>query len=213
MVQKIALDGSVKLCSSIQRNGSLKQAHNHKHHRKLKKKLVKCQAASIQLNSHFLFQASLSLWKNKKNKRNKKRTLDVKNISRENLYDMDCISTDLGPSTSEITRTITSSLAQPLRKGTKSGSKGGPSNAAAKDLMKMEDVTNGEFRLRIDQSGTVLATEKQFEKSSGSSLVADQWEAGRLDGPKDGKRKVMQNGLMSMLTRGLEEAVGKRFFL
>ncbi|KAG6673443.1 hypothetical protein I3842_16G112600 [Carya illinoinensis] len=204
LVQKIVLDGSVKLCSSIKRNRSQKQARNCKHHRKLKKKLVKCQAASMQLNSHFLFQASLSLWKKKKHKRNKKHTSDVKNINRENLFDMDCISTDLGPSTSEITRKITSRLA---RKGTKSGSKEGASNAAAKDLMKMEDIINGEFRQRIDQSGTVLATDKQLEKSSGSSLVADQWEAGRVDGPKEGKRKVTQNGLMSMLTRGLEETV------
>ena len=75
----------------------------------------------------------------------------------------------------------------------------------------MDVIIDGEFRQRVDESGTVLATDKQLDKNSGSSssLLSNQWEAGRSDGPKDSKRAVMQNGLMSMLTRGLEETVGK----
>ncbi|XP_040997746.1 ubiquitin carboxyl-terminal hydrolase 23-like [Juglans microcarpa x Juglans regia] len=204
-VKEIPRNESVKLSSSsIKANGLQTEAHNCKHDRKLKKKLLKYQAVSVQLNSHFLFRASLSLWKKKKHKRNK----HVRNLSRANLLDTDSTSTDLGPSTSESTRTITF-LAQRLRKGTKSGSERGANNAATLDLMTssgdcfMENVIDGEFRHKIDQCGTVLATDKQLGKSS----FLDKRESGRSDGPKDGKRKVVQNGLMSMLTRGLEETV------
>jgi ubiquitin carboxyl-terminal hydrolase 36/42 len=106
----------------------------------------------------------------------------------------------------------------PLRKATKAGSKKGANAAAAAkgninsngDCL-MDVIIDGEFRQRVDESGTVLATDKQLDKNSGSSssLLSNQWEAGRSDGPKDSKREVMQNGLMSMLTRGLEETVGK----
>ncbi|KAF5469527.1 hypothetical protein F2P56_013592 [Juglans regia] len=212
-VKEIPRNESVKLSSSsIKANGLQTEAHNCKHDRKLKKKLLKYRAVSVRLNSHFLFHASLSLWKKKKHKRNKRCTLDVRNLSRANLLDTDSTSTDLGPSTSESTRTITF-LAQRLRKGTKSGSERGANNAATLDLMTssgdcfMENVIDGEFRHKIDQCGTVLATDKQLGKSS----FLDKRESGRSDGPKDGKRKVVQNGLMSMLTRGLEETVVARW--
>ncbi|XP_042961801.1 ubiquitin carboxyl-terminal hydrolase 23-like isoform X2 [Carya illinoinensis] len=202
-VKKIQRNESVNLSSSsIKANRLQTEVHNCKHDRKWKKKLLKYRAVSVRLNSHFLFHASLRLWKKKKHKRNKRCTLDVRNLSRANLLDTDSTSTDLGPSTSESTRTITF-LAQPLRKGTKSGSQRGANNAATLDLMTssgdcfMENVIDGEFRYNIDQCGTVLATDKQLGKSS----FLDQRESGRLDGPKDGKRKVVQNGLMSMLTR------------
>ncbi|KAB1211875.1 Ubiquitin carboxyl-terminal hydrolase 23 [Morella rubra] len=213
-VQKSMLDESVKLSSSsIKTNGLQMEAHNCMHHRKLKKKLLKCQAASLHLNSRFLFRQSLGLWKKKKHKRSKRHSLKMKRLSREHLLDIDCFKADLEPSTSENTRTISLTSAQPLRKGTKSGSKTGVS-AASKNSMSyigncLRENIDGEFRHRINESGTVLATDKQLEKSS--MLVSDQREAGRLDGPKDNTRIIMQNGLMSMITQGLEETVVARW--
>lgn len=217
-VQKIVLDESVKLfSSSIMPNGLQTEAYDCKRHRKLKKRALKCQVASMQLHSRFLFQASLSLRKKKKQKRNRRHILDVKNLSREHSLDGDCISADMGPSTSESIRTMPLELTPPLRKGTKSGSKKGAKNAAAKGLVNsngdclMDNMIDGEFRHRIDRNGTVLASDKPLEKSSdsisSSSLLAEQLDAGRPNGPKDSKREV-QNGLMSMLTRGLEETEG-----
>lgn len=213
-VKKIPRKESANLSSSsIKANGLQTETHNCKHARKLKKKLLKYRAVSMRLNSQFLFRASLSLWKKRKHKRNKRGTLDVRNLGRANLLDTDSTSIDLGPSTSESSRTITF-LARPLRKGTKSGSERGANNAAPLDLMTssgncfMEDVIDGKFREQIYQCGTVLATDKQLGKSS--SL--DQLEIRRSDGPNDGKRKVVLNGLMSMLTRGLEETVGNLDF-
>lgn len=219
-VQKIVLDESVKLSSSsIMPNGLQTEAHDCKRHRKLKKRVLKCQVASMQLHSRFLFRTSLSLRKKKKHKRNRGHILDVKNLSREHLLDGDCISADMRPSTSESIQTMPLDLTPPLRKGTKSGSKKGAKNAAAKDLINsngdclMDNMIDGEFRHRIDQNGTVLSSDKPLEKSSdsisSSSLLADQLEAGRPNGLKDSKREVVQNGLMSMLTRGLEETEGK----
>lgn len=217
-VQKVELDESVKLSSlSIETNGLHTEAHNCKLHKKLKKKHLKCKVASMQLHSHFLFRASLSLQKKKKHKRNKRRTLNTKNLSREYLLDRDCISADLGPSTSESVGTSSLHLSHPLRKGTKTTSEKRANDVAAKGYINsngdcsMDVKIDGEFRHRIDKSGTMLATDKQLDKNSGSSstFVANQWEAVRSDDLKDSKREVMQNGLMSMLTRGLEETVGK----
>jgi len=215
--QKVVLDESVKLSSSsIETNGLHTQAHNCKRPKKQKKKLLKCKVSSMQLYPHFLFRASLSFQKKKKHKRNKKRTLVMKSLSREQLLDTDCISADLGPSTSESVGTSSLRLSHPLRKATKAGSEKGANAAAAGkgninsngDCL-MDVIIDGEFRQRVDESGTVLATDKQLDKNSGSksSMLSNQWEAGRSDGPKDSKREVMQNGLMSMLTRGLEETV------
>ncbi|XP_059452991.1 ubiquitin carboxyl-terminal hydrolase 23 isoform X2 [Corylus avellana] len=214
-VQKIALDESVKLSSSsIMPNGLQTEAHACKRHKKLKKRALKCQVASMPKYKWLLLQAS-SLQKKKKHKRNRRHILDVKNLSREHLLDGDCISADMGPSTSESIRTMPLDSTPPLRKGTKSGSKKRAKNAAAKDLVNsngdclMDNMIDGEFRHRIDQNGTVLASDEPLEKSSdsisSSSLLADQLVAGRPNGPKDSKREVVQNGLMSMLTRGLEE--------
>jgi ubiquitin carboxyl-terminal hydrolase 36/42 len=219
-VQKIALDESVKLSSSsIMPNGLQTEAHACKRHKKLKKRALKCQVASMPKYSRLLSLASSSLQKKKKHKRNRRHILGVKNLSRENLLDGDCISADMRPSTSESIRTMPLDSTPPLRKGTKSGSKKGAKNAAAKDLVNsngdclMDNMIDGELRHRIDQNGTVLASDKPLEKSSdpiaSSSLLADQLEAGRPNGPKDSKREVVQNGLMSMLTRGLEETQGK----
>lgn len=215
-VQKVELDESVKLSSlSSETYGLHTEAHNCKLHKKLKKKHLKCKVTSMQLHSHFLFRASLSLQKKKKHKRNKRRTLNTKNLSREHLLDRDCISADLGPSTSESVGTSSLHLSHPLRKGTKTTSEKRANDVAAKGYINsngdylMDVKIDGEFRQRIDASGTVLATDKQLDKSSGSSstLAANQWEAVRSDDLKDSKREVMQNGLMSMLTRGLEETV------
>ena len=217
-VQKIVLDESVKLSSSsIMPNGLQTEAHACKRHKKLKKRALKCQVASMPKYSRLLSLASSSLRKKKKHKRNRRHILD--GDCRENLMDGDCISADMGPSTSESIRTMPLDSTPPLRKGTKSGSKKGAKNAAAKDLVisngncLMDNMIDGEFSHRIDQNGTVLASNKPLEKSSdfisSSSLLADQLEAGRPNGPKDSKREVVQNGLMSMLTRGLEETQGK----
>lgn len=106
-VQKIVLDESVKLSSSsIKTNGSQTEAINCKRHRKRRKRLLKCQVASMQLHPRFLFRASLSLRKKKKDKINRGHILDMKNLSREHFLDGDCISADMGPSTSESTQTI-----------------------------------------------------------------------------------------------------------
>lgn len=207
-VQKVELNESV---------GWHTEAHNCKLHKKLKKKHLKCKVASMQLHSHFLFRASLSLQKKKKHKRNKRRTLNTKNLSREHLLDRDRISADLGPSTSESVGTSSLHLSHPLRKGTKTTSEKRANDVAAKGYINsngdcsMDVKIDGEFRQRIDESGTVLATDKQLDKNSGSSstLVANERGAVRSDDLKDSKREVMQNGLMSMLTRGLKETVGK----
>uniref|UniRef100_A0A2N9HIB2 Gnk2-homologous domain-containing protein n=1 Tax=Fagus sylvatica TaxID=28930 RepID=A0A2N9HIB2_FAGSY len=144
------------------------------------------------------------------------RPLEKDKIGHNGSGVVDCISADLGPSTSESVGTSSLRLSHPLRKATKAGSeKGANAAAAAKGNINsngdclMDVIIDGEFRQRVDESGTVLATDKQLDKNSGSSssLLSNQWEAGRSDGPKDSKREVMQNGLMSMLTRGLEETV------
>ncbi|KAJ0031546.1 hypothetical protein Pint_14437 [Pistacia integerrima] len=70
--------------------------------RKLKKKkLLKCRINSMSIGLKF-FKASLGLRKKKKHKMSKRCTVDLQNLSKELLLDKDsCLSSDLGPSTSE----------------------------------------------------------------------------------------------------------------
>lgn len=192
---------------------------DHKPHRKSKKK-VKCQVAighlqpnrkskkvsrSIELWSSFFFKASTSLRKKKKLKRSKWRSLEKNNLAQGNLT----TETDMGPSTSEITQTI-SPISTHSRKRVRPGSKSSYRDHGLKRVINsnggsLMDLTTGQFTQKTCRNRDVIATDKQPEKRPNSDLgkenQCDAREHGTL---KDGKRLPMQNGLMGVLTRGPE---------
>ncbi|XP_034678541.1 ubiquitin carboxyl-terminal hydrolase 23-like isoform X2 [Vitis riparia] len=182
-----------------------------KPHRKLKKKHMK---RSMHLVSNNLFRASLSLRKKKKQRRSKRHTSDIKNLTQERLLEAGCLSIDQGPSTSDKTQTISVGPTNPQGKRVKHGTKKGDKRTAGKDVKTSNsecliDTMDMEIRDRIGQEGAMLATDKEPQKSSSS--VAKQWDAQGSDSLNDSKRDRMQNGLMSMLTRGLDKTIVARW--
>ncbi|BBH08604.1 ubiquitin-specific protease 23, partial [Prunus dulcis] len=168
--QKVVVDESVKLSgSSIVTNGLLHvKAPDCRRHRKLKKKQMKSKVACMHLRPSLLSRAVLSVQKKKKHKRSKHPTSDTQTLSKEHLMDSSRFLSDLGPSTSEKTQSIslvsTLSKRKSKRKRTKSG------------LKKDADGTaeNGESRESLHQNGTVLASDKRLENGCGSSPA--QWK-------------------------------------
>lgn len=218
--QESVHDESVKFSGpSIVTNGSLQvKVSDCKSHKKSKKIKLRRQVPSLTFRSSMLLKASLGIRKKKKHKKSKLRSLDTKSLSKELLMDKNCFPSDLGPSTSEKTNTILLASTHSPRKEAKSFSRTEANGNATKDGNSygesLENVVDGEFRDRIGQNGTVLATDEQLQNHSSFRPSMNHQPSARENGSppsQDHKRERVQNGWMGMLTRGLEETVGKCF--
>ncbi|KAF8033764.1 hypothetical protein BT93_C0123 [Corymbia citriodora subsp. variegata] len=176
-----------------------------KPHKKFKKH-IKYQFASLHLGSNILLRASLR--PRKKHKKNKHHRLVAKNLNGKQL-NRDLIASDFGPSTSETTEVIPVSS---KRRGSKSYSKKRVSDTCSRMTTSsngdsLVDVMDGAFRDRTTQSDAVLATDSSLKKSTSSQSSANLGKSREYESLEDSKSDTMQNGLMSMLTRGLEETL------
>ncbi|KAK4797526.1 hypothetical protein SAY86_029852 [Trapa natans] len=133
-----------------------------KERKHLKEKHVKHQVTSVYFGPKMLLRVSLN--------QHKKRTKKKRRAAKE-----DCISTDLGPSTSESHGSVAIIHRRKIKACVK--------NAVDKKVEREE----------INSNGSPLT----------SSLNADM----EVIEKKDCKNDSMENGLMSMLTRGLEETL------
>ncbi|KAI8021205.1 Ubiquitin carboxyl-terminal hydrolase 23 [Camellia lanceoleosa] len=156
--------------------------------RKLKRKLQKCRVTGMHLGSSILFGISLSLRK-EKHKKIEQCTVKIKNLTKQHLLEGQCSPTDLQPSTSE--RTMMLSLGGTVhsqRKGLKCGSSLKDNSAVANNVKSsnydsvQEGIFHEEFRDKLDENGS-----------------------------KESRRDSLENGFMSMLTRGLEETIVARW--
>ncbi|RDX64082.1 Ubiquitin carboxyl-terminal hydrolase 23, partial [Mucuna pruriens] len=204
------LVGSQGLILNASVNRSLNTASlNQKHVKKPKKKFLKCQVASMHLRPIFLYMAYLGPRK-KNHKRSKCRTLGLKNANKEKLDKLAFSSEDAEPSTHGKTDVFPCVSSCSDSKATKAGSR--PSaNFKSNDESLIENSAEGEFRKRIDHNCAVLASATQVKNISGGGSVVSQFEARQADSAQDSRRNQMHNGLMSMLTRGLEETVVARW--
>lgn len=186
-------------------------AVEHKRQRKLKKKLSNCQINSVRLGSSILFRAYLNPLK-KKHKKVKRRLVKINNLTQEHLMDTEC-----NPSTSEITRTLSrNGTFRSQGKVLKSGSSKKDNIAVPKNFKSSDcDLAGGiiveEFRQRIGQNGAVLAMDNPPKRNVSSPLSGNQSNGRGANGSKESSRDSVQNGLMSMLTRGLEEKTVARW--
>lgn len=175
--------------------------------KKLKKRLLMCRRMHL---GSILFRASLGLRKKKKHKKSKRRTLETQNLIKEHLLDNNCFSSEVGPSTSEKSLTISSGSKNSRKKQTKSVSRKADGVRKCFDDSLMH-VADEELRKRNDRNGAVLPIDEQLQKSSISVSKANQQDARELDFLENSKRDVLQNRTMSILTQGLEEMTGEYF--
>ncbi|KAI8019537.1 Ubiquitin carboxyl-terminal hydrolase 23 [Camellia lanceoleosa] len=191
------------------------KALDNKCQQKLKKKLPRGWITSMHLGSSILFGAFLSPRK-KKHKKVKRRTVKINNLTQKHLLDSVFGSTDLGPSTSEITRTLSLGSVHSQRKVLKSrpSKKDNipvPKNVKSSNHDLVEGIIDRDFRDRLGQNGAVLATDKQPQRNFRSPLAGNQFDARGSNGSKESRGDSVHNGLMSMLTRGLEETIIARW--
>lgn len=202
----MALDGAAKpSCSLISSNGSTNiETQGSKLHKKVKKKILKMNVVTLHLSSNILFGSSLG--PRKKHKKSKKLLKRVNS----RVLDNDDMESDLGPSTSERTKQVSlvSSL-PPKRKGLKNRASDMMAKKATNSSSDSLVNVNGELGERTGNC-PVLSADYPLEKNFGSNLAADQMEQTKEpQKTTDIRRDSMQNGLMSMLTRGLEETIGE----
>ncbi|GMI81461.1 hypothetical protein HRI_001815400 [Hibiscus trionum] len=164
------------------------------------KKLLKRQHKNIPLGlkSKF-FMASLIRHNKKKRKRNKESTLNGHVLYQGTSLDKDCYSSDLGPSTSEKSSTITLGSVHRRKKAVGDGIlKNGNNNA----ISSMNTV-DGAFKERIYENGTVLSTDQHIGRSSGTVSEAIRLNSSETDSLKH----INASQHKYVLTQGLGETV------
>ncbi|KAI8570366.1 hypothetical protein RHMOL_Rhmol01G0028800 [Rhododendron molle] len=186
-------------------------AVDRKRQQKLKKKLPKCPINNVHLGSSILFGVYLSLRK-KKHKKIKRRVVKIGNVTKEHLMDSEC-----SPSMSEITRTLSfNGKLHSQGKRLKSCSTKKDNVAVAKSVKSSDGnlargMIDEEFRERIVQNGAVLSTDIPPLRNFCFPLTGNESGARCANGTKESSGDSVQNGLMSMLTRGLEEKTVARW--
>jgi len=175
--------------------------------KKSKKKFLKYQVSGMHLRPIFLYMAYLGP-RRKNHKKNKRLTLSKKNPNKDKLDKLAFSSEDSKPSTYGKTVEFPCVSSCSESKATKTGYRPGV-NVKSNDESLTENSVEGEFRKRIDRNCAVLASMTQIESISGTGSVVSQHKARQAANLQDTRRDQMHNGLMSMLTRGLEETVGK----
>ncbi|MBA0764469.1 hypothetical protein Gotri_013818 [Gossypium trilobum] len=166
------------------------------------KKHLKHQLRNMHIGIKLkIFRASLHMHSKKKHKKSKKRTLKAHVLLKDNLLDKDCFPSDLGSSTSEKFSTISLGLIHHRRK------KAADKNVNINSGSLMNNIN--EVKERIYQNGTVLASDQQAERSSGSVLEANWHNSREIGSFKDGKTGSSPN--RHVLTKGLGETAVARW--
>ncbi|PSS13940.1 Ubiquitin carboxyl-terminal hydrolase [Actinidia chinensis var. chinensis] len=220
--QRKGIIESVELSGLQTTDSSLHQETlDRKCQQKLKKKPRKRHITSMHLGSSILFGASLILRK-KKHKKIKGHIIKTKNLTREHLLDRECSPTDLGLSTSEISWVLSLGGTVHSRGGTvhsrgkvlTSGLRKKDNIAVAKNVKGsncVKKTIDEKFIDRPGQNGAVLATGEQPKSNSSSSLAGNWCDPRVANGLKESRSNSVQNGLMCIPTRGLEEKVVARW--
>ncbi|KAF9612541.1 hypothetical protein IFM89_001408 [Coptis chinensis] len=195
---------------SRKRNGCFQKeaiGHHGSHQKVLnsKKKLMKPQLASMHLGNKFLLRASLSLHKKKKKKRNKPRCMEIKSHIQDSS-DKTMASVNLEPLTSQETRmTGLVSTKSKSQKGNSHAEKGSGWRAAKDSQNSNGESGNNITRLgeRNCQINSELLSNEPPQKFSTSSSTEKQWDSRESDSAQ--VKRGLESGVMSMLTRGLQE--------
>ncbi|KAL0316470.1 UNVERIFIED_CONTAM: Ubiquitin carboxyl-terminal hydrolase 23 [Sesamum radiatum] len=168
---------------------------------KVKRKLFKYQVAAMSLSSNIIFGARFCM--RKKTHKQRKRSSQRKNSpTRKHVLGGNDLPSDLGPSVSDA-----SSPTHSQKKKAECGSDVDNQSLSDKNTggkgRTSSNGINNEFRERVVPDGTTLSAEKQ---------PPVRQSAAQEPGDSEGyTREMRQTGLMSMLTRGLEETTVARW--
>ncbi|KAL2534826.1 Ubiquitin carboxyl-terminal hydrolase 23 [Abeliophyllum distichum] len=191
---------------------SVRQANEKKSLLKVKRRhLLKCRVASMQLSSNIMF--GLAFYPQKKHNRRKHLSVQNKNACREHSLNENYISSDLGPSTSD--QSLPESLGHSTFSKRKEADCGKDKKSSVQNFADngkvSKGVTSDEFIERVGQNETVLSVDKQLQKGLRSSSDGKQSTAEGLVCSGDNRTKSTQNGIVNMLSRGLEETTVARW--
>ncbi|KAK4338546.1 hypothetical protein RND71_043033 [Anisodus tanguticus] len=159
---------------------------------KAKKKTFKSRVTKMNL-SFMILDPALGLKRKKKSKRMKPKAGKRKRCNPSSSDESNNVASDLGPSTSKLSHTLISSPTNSRKKKSKIVSN---EKVSSLDTKTVDDV-------RVVNNGTVLANDKQPQKSSNQG--GDNRQS---TDAKETKVVATQKGLLDMLTRGLESSVG-----
>lgn len=185
------------------RKKSMQKVHDEKLNRR-RKSFSTCQTMKMQLSSKLL------CLRKKKFKRSRKGKLVSRNLIQKSLVDGEIIPADLEPSTSQNYQTPSGGLDHPRRGKKKFGSKKKEKSCVVNNIVSNingDSMTNNEVESveRAGQKDAMLLCSSPTEKFSVSASAGNSLNATGPYYPKYSSKESMQNGLMSVLTRGLEE--------
>lgn len=172
---------------------------------KVKRKLFKCQVATTLLSSNIILGVGLCMQK-KKHKRRKHHSMQKKSPNMKHLLGRNDSPSNLEQSvTEESSPVLIDHCAHSRQKKAQCGSDGKNQNLSIQNMSGegsiSSDGINNEFRERVVLGGTAVSAEKQPQMRQSAAQGT-----GNSD---EFQRELRQTGVMSMLTRGLEETTGK----
>ncbi|KAG8367586.1 hypothetical protein BUALT_Bualt16G0087400 [Buddleja alternifolia] len=179
-------------------------AKNKRPQLKVKRKLFKCQVATMSLSSNIIFGVAISLRK-KKLKRRKQLSLQKKSQTLKNPLGENDLPSNLGQPVSDKSLTVpVNHLAPSKKKKAKCGSDYKSQKLSKENINSntstSSDVISNEFRERVVPDGTTPSVSHVRQSAAQGP-----------DNSEEYKRESKQNDVMSMLTRGLEETTVARW--
>ncbi|CAA3025438.1 ubiquitin carboxyl-terminal hydrolase 23 [Olea europaea subsp. europaea] len=191
---------------------SIRKANMKKSRLKVKSTPFKFQVAKMKLSSNIIFGTALCLQK-KKCKKRKHLCVHNKKACREHFSDGNNLCSDLGTSSSD--QSLPVSFGHSKRKEVDWGSNDKDKKLGVQNFTDNGNiprgVSNDEFIVKVDRNETMLSTDKQLQNGLQSTLDGKQSTAQGSNCSGDNRTKLTPNGIMSMLTRGLEEITVARW--
>lgn len=199
------------------RKKSMQKVHDEKLKRR-QKSFSTCQTMKMQLSSKLLCLRKKKFKRSRKGKLvSRKGKLVSRNLIQKSLVDGEIIPADLEPSTSQKYQTPSGGFDHPRRGKKKFGSKKKEKSCVVNNIVSNingDSMTNNEVESveRAGQKDAKLLCSSPTEKFSVSASAGNSLNATGPYYPKYSSKESMQNGLMSVLTRGLEET-GNNYFM
>ncbi|XP_050215299.1 ubiquitin carboxyl-terminal hydrolase 23 isoform X2 [Mercurialis annua] len=167
-------------------------------HKKLKKKLLKRRFSSMHLGLKF-FPASLRLRKKKKHRKLKRNASRTQNLIKEQMLESNNSLSEVGPSTSKMSMSISLNSTHSQRR-----------RATSRSKSSVMDVVDEKSEKRNNQNRDAKTVDKDLKNSLSTSEL-NQHNVRVIECAETSRKNMSGNGMMCMLTQGLEETTVARW--